>query len=147
MSMIQQVSIAAQQVAAANAVRPAPEAQRSAEAQPLPKAPVMDEYIPEEPQEPSGFYWSETDENGQPGIHYDAPKVSGDKAETCTGNTDAVDREIEQLRRKVQELEQQISRETDESKRERLERELAQAENELAQKDNDTYRRQHTVFT
>ena len=94
MRMIQPVSIAAQQLAAVNGVKAMPEVQRSGEAQALPKAPVMDEYVPEEPQEPSGFYWPETDENGRRGIRYDTPESSGDKAETCTGNTDAVDREI-----------------------------------------------------
>lgn len=147
MSMIQPVSLAAQQIAAVNDVKPIPAARHLGEGQPPPKVPVMDEYVPEEPQEPSGLYWPETDENGQLGIHYDAPAPSGGKPETCTGNTNAVDREIEQLKRKIQELKQQISSETDEFRRENLEREMAQAENELAQKDNDAYRRQHTVFT
>ena len=69
------------------------------------------------------------------------------KAETCTGNTDKVDREIEKLKKQKQELEQQINRETDESKIEDLKEKLAQIEKELSQKDNDTYRRQHAVYT
>ena len=33
--------------------------------------PVMDEYVPEEPQEPSGRYWIGKDEDGQPKIYFD----------------------------------------------------------------------------
>lgn len=127
--------------------------------------PVMDEYIPEEKQEPSGRYWLGKDEDGNPKIYFDAPKqvadnpdrsedtdnpdkkVSGDKAESCTCNTDSVDREIEKLKKKQAELEQQISSETDASKIKELEKRLAQVESELSQKDNDTYRRQHSTFS
>ena len=69
------------------------------------------------------------------------------KAETCTGNTDAVDREIEKLKKKQEELKRQIHSETDDTKIKELEKKLAQVESELRQKDNDTYRRQHTVFS
>jgi len=69
------------------------------------------------------------------------------KSETCTANTDQVDREIEKLKKKKKELEQQIQSETDEKKLSSLEKRLAQIEYELQQKDNDSYRRQHTVFT
>lgn len=41
------------------------------EAQGRPLKPVMDEYIPEEPQEPSGRYWMGKDEDGQPKICFD----------------------------------------------------------------------------
>ncbi len=40
--------------------------------------PVMDEYIPEEPQEPSGRYWMGKDEDGQPKICFDAPERTAD---------------------------------------------------------------------
>lgn len=69
------------------------------------------------------------------------------KTESCTGNTDKVDREIKQLKKKQQELKQQIRTENDEQKAETLKKKLSQVENELRQKDNDAYRRQHTVFS
>ncbi len=74
-------------------------------------------------------------------------KVSGDKAESCTVNTDKVDREIEKLKKKQEELERQINAETDDTKIKELEKELAQVESELRRKDNDAYRRQHAVFS
>ena len=40
--------------------------------------PVMDEYIPEEPQEPSGRYWMGKDEDGQPKIYFDDPERAAD---------------------------------------------------------------------
>ena len=136
--------------------------------------PVMDEYVPEEPQEPSGRYWMGKDEDGQPKIYFDDPERAADaprqpedapeaeepkqagqgakgpegkknKDETWECNTDKVDREIEKLKKKQQELEQRINTETDEAKIKDLERQLAQVDRELMQKDNDTYRRQHTT--
>ncbi len=68
---------------------------------PVPK----DEYISSEKNgnKPSGLYRMGQDENGNPKVLYDNPKKaekkSGtDKAEECTTNTDAVDREIEKLK-------------------------------------------------
>ena len=136
--------------------------------------PVMDEYVPEEPQEPSGRYWMGKDEDGQPKIYFDDPERAAnapkqpedtpeaeepnpagqgakgperekDKDEVWEGNSDKVDREIEKLKKKQQELEQRLGTETDEAKIKDLERQLAQVERELKQKDNDTYRRQHTT--
>lgn len=120
--------------------------------------PERDEYIPEEEQEPSGRYWLGKDEDGQSRIYFDDPdqnkraddpekKASGDKAKSCTGNTDKVDREIEKLKKKREELERQINAETDDAKIKELEQKLAQVESELRQKDNDAYRRQHAVFS
>ena len=40
--------------------------------------PGMDEYIPEEPQEPSGRYWMGKDEDGQPKIYFDDPERAAD---------------------------------------------------------------------
>ena len=40
--------------------------------------PVMDEYVPEEPQEPSGRYWMGKDEDGQPKIYFDDPERAAD---------------------------------------------------------------------
>ena len=136
--------------------------------------PVMDEYIPEEPQEPSGRYWMGKDEDGQPKIYFDDPERAADapkqpeddpeaeepdpagqgakgperkkdKDEVWEANTDKVDREIEKLKKKKEELEQRLNTETDEAKIKDLERQLAQVDRELMQKDNDTYRRQHTT--
>ena len=109
--------------------------------------PVMDEYVPEEKPEPSGRYRLGKDEDGKPKIDFDGPEKSGsDKdGQSCTCNTDKVDREIEKLKKQKQELEQQITRETDESKIEDLKAKLAQVEKELRQKDNDTYKRQHAT--
>ena len=126
------------------------------------RAPVVDEYIPEEKQEPSGRYWLGKDEDGRPKVYFDDPeradgepsgapapakKAEGDNAERCTGSTDRVDREIERLRRRKEALERQIGSQTDDVKIRELERELARTERELAQKDNDAYRRRHTVFS
>ena len=144
------------------------------EAQSRQLKPVMDEYVPEEPQEPSGRYWMGKDEEGQPKIFFDdrsrtadlpkqpegspeaeepdladqgakGPEGNEDKEEVWEGNSGKVDREIEKLKKKQQELEQRLNTETDEAKIKDLERQLAQVDRELKQKDNDTYRRQHTT--
>jgi len=142
-----------------------------------PIAPARDKYIPEEKQEPSGRYWLGKDGDGQPKVYFDDPeraadapekqdelpdaddpdqnrgtdgpekKASGGKAESCTCNTDKVDREIEKLKKKREELERQINSETDGIKIKKLEEKLAQVERELRQKDNDAYRRQHAAFS
>ena len=138
--------------------------------------PVMDEYVPEEPQEPSGRYWMGKDEDGQPKIYFDDPERAADtsrqpedtpeaeepdpagqcakgpegkkdKDETWECNTDKVDREIEKLKKKQQELEQRLGTETGEAKIKELERQLAQVEQELKQKDSDTYRKQNATYT
>ena len=137
---------------------------------------VMDEYVPEEPQELSGRYWMGKDEDGQPKIYFDDPERTADapkqpedapeaeepkqagqgakgpegkknKDETWECNTDKVDREIEKLKKKQQELEQRLNSETDEVKIKDLEHQLAQVEQELKQKDSDTYRKQNATYT
>ena len=169
---------AAQSPAAVSGVKEAPKVQRpEGKEQSCPLKPVMDEYVPEKPQEPSGRYWLGKDADGQPKIYFDDPeqaadapekqdklpdvdnpeqdkgvdgserKASGDRAESCTCNTDNVDREIEKLKKKQEELERQINSETDDTKVKELEKKLAQVESELSQKDNDTYRRQHATFS
>lgn len=139
-----------------------------------PVKPRMDEYVPEEKQEPSGRYWPGRDGDGRPRICFDGPGRAGNspeeapaagspqqdrkaegpekkstdkKAETCTGDTGKVDRELEKLKRERAELERRLDTETDEAKRRELERRLAKVEDELRQKDNDGYRRRHTVFS
>ncbi len=120
-----------------------------------PITPARDEYVPEEEREPSGRYWPGKDEDGQPRVYFDDPErpaappdkqAPDGKAESCTGNTDQVDREIERLKQKREALEQRLNSETDAAKIGELEKELARIESELRQKDNDTYRRQHAVF-
>ena len=138
------------------------------ETRPRHQKPVMDEYVPEEKPEPSGRYWLGKDEDSKPKIYFDDPeraedapdasdrdksaegpeKSGSDKdGQSCTCNTDKVDREIEKLKKQKQELEQQINMEAEESKIEDLKAKLAQIEKELSQKDNDTYRRQHATYT
>ena len=144
-------------------VKEPPQVQRTGAEIPVQsRMPAMDEYVPEEKQEPSGRYWLGRDADGQPKVYFDDPeraddkpfdapapakKPTGDKTERCTGSTDQVDREIKRLKQRKETLEQQISSQTDDVKIKELERKLAQVERELAQKDNDTYRRQHTVFS
>ena len=165
--MIQPISSLGSSAAQAAGVKETPTVQRLDSGAPArPQKPVMDEYVPEEKREPSGLYYLGKDEDGQPKIYFDdleqdegadnpepkaadAPKekADGKKAETCTGNTDKVDREIEKLKKEREQLERQINSETDEAKKKGLEAKLAQVENELRQKDNDAYRRQHAVFS
>ncbi len=104
---------------------------------------IHDEYLSSEKSgaKPNGLYCL-----GQ------TPKVNSDNpekpAEKCTVNTDAVDREIEELKEKKKRLEKQIqSASGDENKIRELKKELEQVECELSRKDNDTYRRQNaSVF-
>ena len=51
--------------------------------------PVMDEYVPEEPQEPSGRYWMGKDEDGQPKIYFDDPERAADAPKQLEGAPDA----------------------------------------------------------
>ena len=51
--------------------------------------PMMDEYIPEEPQEPSGRYWMGRDENGQPKIYFDDPEQAADTPQPPEAAPDA----------------------------------------------------------
>jgi len=126
MSMIQSISGQISNPASIAAVNAPPEVQRpESEVQDRFQKPVTDEYIPEEKQEPSGLYWLSRDEDGQPRICFDDPERAGGtpekpEEETCTGNTDKVDREIEQLKKKQEELKRQINSETDGVKRRKL---------------------------
>lgn len=139
---------AARLSAAISAVReaaPVPQPEASAPETPSKPAPVTDGYIPEEERTPSGLYWVGKDENGAPKVYFDDPE--GKPAETCTTNTDKVDRELERLRQKEEELEQQLNAEADPSKAQALEQRLASIRAELAQKDNDAYRRQNAAIS
>lgn len=166
---------AAQSLPAAEKTVETPDARRP-EAAGRPLKPAMDEYVPEEKQEPTGLYWPGRDEDGQPKICFDGPeraagasgvpdgtpdtgapkrgggaggpeKSADEKEGTCTANTDKADREIEKLKKRQKELEQRLSAETDEAVKKDLEKELARVEDELRRKDTDAYRRQHTTFT
>ncbi len=144
---------AAQSLAAVSGIReaaPVQKPQAPDSAAPAKPAPVMDEYVPEEEHTPSGLYWVGKDEDGAPKVYFDDPEAkpaSKDKAESCTTNTDKVDRELERLRRRAEELAQQLDAEPDPARAQALEQKLARAEAELAQKDNDTYRRQNAVIS
>ena len=106
-----------------------------------------DEYIPSEEDQSIGLYSVSQDDEGNPKIDYDSPEESDkNKSESCTANTDKVDREIKRLKEKAEQLKQRIAS-TEGKERERLERQLKSIQMELSQKDNDNYRRQHTVFS
>lgn len=158
--MISSAASSAALAAAAATAKRAPQIHRPEAEDPVQvQRPVMDEYIPEEKQEPSGRYWLGKDEEGQPKVYFDdperdegadslEPKAAGDKKEeTYRGSTDQVDREIKALKQEKEQLKQRINSETDEAKREELKAKLAQVENELRQKDNDAYRRQHMTVS
>ena len=133
-------------------------AEDKSEGVPIPK----DEYISSEKSgsKPSGLYRLGQDENGNPKVMYDDPKIAAKakdvqpkeepakKAKKCTTNTDNVDREIEKLKEEKKQLEQQIKAAAgDKEKVKVLEKKLAQIEGQLSQKDNDTYRRQNAVIS
>ncbi len=135
-----------------------------------PKAPVYDEYVPEDEEnnQSIGLYEIIHDEDGLK-IRYDNPEKLKDdtdpvgdgskadaskaeaprkskpekKAESCTTDTDKVDREIKKIKEDAKKLKQQIRSSSDPQKAEELKKQLSKVENELRQKDNDTYRRQH----
>ena len=158
---------AAQPLAGAGKMQGAPNTEKPEEKDQsrLPK-PMMDEYVPGEPQEPSGRYWMGKDEGGQLKVYFDDPELAadeppkpegapdakdpekeGEKEERWVCDTDKVDREIENLKKEQRELKQRLGTEADETKSKDLERQLAQVERELGEKDNDTYRKQHSTFT
>lgn len=64
-----------------------------------------------------------------------------------TGNTDQVDREIENLKQTKTQMEQKIAAAKDEREKQVLKTRLEQVKAELRMKDNDTYRRQHMQIT
>ena len=81
---------AVQPLTTAEKVLGAPKVQKSEEeAQGRQLKPVMDEYIPEEPQEPSGRYWMGKDEDGQPKIYFDDPERAADAPKQPEGAPDA----------------------------------------------------------
>lgn len=120
---------------------------------------AKDEYIPSENDEPIGLYRLSEDEDGNPIIDFDkaedgmnsSPEKSKNddpekKTESCTCNTDKVDREIKRLKEKQEQLEQRLRSAEGEAARQ-LEKQLESVSAELLQKDNDAYRRQQAVFS
>lgn len=145
---MESIAGAVQSLAALSGIRETAPVQRpeaSPAQAPEKAAPIMDEYVPREDHTPSGLYWIGKDEQGAPKVYFDNPE--GKPAETCTTNTDKVDRELEKLRSREEELEQRLGAETDERKTQELKQRLAQVQAELAQKDNDSYRRQNAVIS
>ena len=59
------------------------------EAQSRQLKPMMDEYVPEEPQEPSGRYWMGKDKDGQSKIYFDDPERAADAPKQPEGVPDA----------------------------------------------------------
>ena len=62
-----------QPLTAAEKILGAPRVQKPEE-ESRPMKPVMDEYVPEEKQEPSGRYWLGKDQDGQPKVFFDDPE-------------------------------------------------------------------------
>lgn len=160
MSNIIIVSEAPRAYAAASVRQPPQVPRKEAEGPVRSRAPVVDEYVPEEKEELSGRYWPGRDEDGRPRIFFDgperadsgpsdipAPAEEAGSAELCTADTGRVDGEIRRLKQQKEALERQLSSRADGAGAEELERKLARVERELAQKDNDAYRRRHAVFS
>ena len=112
-----------------------------------------DEYIPSDKDEPIGIYAVSQDDEGNPKINYDSPEKADnepentpEKSESCTTNTDNVDREIQQLKEQAHQLSRCINS-AEGKEREHLEKQLKSIQSELLQKDNDNYRRQHAVIS
>ena len=72
---------AAQPLTTVEKILGVPKDQKSEEAHGRPLKPVMDEYVPEKPQEPSGRYWLGKDEDGKPKIYFDDPERAADASE------------------------------------------------------------------
>ena len=121
----------ARPMAAAGGIPGTPRPRQAGEEAPnRPPEPVTDQYVHREKPEPSGLYRLGRSGEGQPRLYFDGPETPGSperdaqagapekggpaqKAERCTGDTGAVDREIEQLKQRRAELERQLDAETD----------------------------------
>lgn len=116
--------------------------------EPAEKPRAKDEYIPSENDEPIGLYKPSEDEDGNPIIDFDKAEDGSPekKTESCTCNTDKVDREIKRLKEKQEQLEQRLRSAKGEAARQ-LEKQLESVSAELALKDNDAYRRQNAIFS
>ena len=77
---------AVQPLATAEKVLGAPKVQKPTEDnQDRQLKPVMDQYVPEVPQEPSGRYWMGKGEDGQPKIYFDGPERAAGALEQPKG--------------------------------------------------------------
>ncbi len=141
--MIEQINNLQQANPARQITNPAKPTESPTETSPVKNT---DEYIPSEDKEPIGLYRPIADDDGKRGVEFDAPEQPEVPAETTTGNTDAVDREIKALKERRAALQKQL-RGADEESAAEISRKLEQIENELMLKDNDEYRRANTVFS
>lgn len=71
---------AARPLTAVGKIWEAPRTQRPGEDD-RPRTPVMDEYVPEEPREPTGRYWMGRDGDGRPTIYFDDPECAANAPE------------------------------------------------------------------
>lgn len=69
-------------------------------------APNVDKYVPSGERESAGLYRVSADDQGDPKVKFDAPKVS--ETEETTINTDLVDREIKSLKNEQTALQRQL---------------------------------------
>ena len=120
-----------------------------------------DTYEPQSENRSAGVYKISRDEKGRPVVETGQKpqerqkQVSGEPDEQgeqpiimkTTGNTDQVDREIENLKQAKTQMEQKIAAAKDEREKQVLKTRLEQVKAELRMKDNDTYRRQHMQIT
>ena len=165
---------AVQPLTTAEKVLGTPKVQKSEEeSQSRQLKPVMDEYIPEEPQEPSGRYWMGKDEDGQPKIYFDDPERAADapkQPEDAPKKPDADAPEepdpegqgakgpegkkdkgetwecnTDKVDREIEKLKKKKEELEQRLNTETDEAKIKDVERELNQKDNDTYRRQHAT--
>lgn len=87
---------AAQSLTAAEKILGVPRDQKPEKAGSRPPKPVVDKYVPEEPQEPFGRYWMGKDEEGKPKIYFDNPEHAADAPKKQDGlpNADSPDDEL-----------------------------------------------------
>lgn len=122
-----------------------------------PVTPNYDQYSPEQINPSAGLYRVNHDGQGKPVLQFNDPDKARDQArtkpfssqapiESCTTNTDRVDREIQRLKKQQQSLQQQINNASPQQA-EHLQRQLDQITRELQQKDHDNYRRQKAVIS
>lgn len=113
------------------------------------------EYHPE--MQTAGIYELSRDGEGNPVLKLDAPEENvpaatheeGDKPQIVktTVNTDAVDREIENLKKLLSQTKKQLSATNDVQEKSLLEKKASSLEAEIKQKDSEAYRRQHGKIT
>ena len=108
-----------------------------------------DTYEPQSENRSAGVYKISRDEKGRPVVESGKPDEQGEQPiiMKTTGNTDQVDREIENLKQTKTQMEQKIAAAKDEREKQVLKTRLEQVKAELRMKDNDTYRRQHMQIT